>query len=161
MDEGGRASGARGSLSQPPTPRLRACRKKRDRWKMPRAGKTQLSLEDPLIPPIIKWKLAYLENLSQNKSRFRKAGKSQVLLCQRSRELVLENQPATHLSGWALLKNGGKTFPEPRRPNYPHVLSWHHTEHTWSLVTHLCGCMKARRLRSNPGSAMSVVTLSN
>lgn len=35
-------------------PRLRACRKKRDRWKMPQAWKMQLYLEDSVISPITK-----------------------------------------------------------------------------------------------------------
>lgn len=71
---------------------------------MPWARKTQLYLEDPLIPPIVKWKLAYLENLSRKKVDFIKMEKSQVLPgpgLQRSRRLVLENHPARCLSCWA------------------------------------------------------------
>lgn len=34
--------------------RWRACRKKRDRWKMPQAWKMQPYLEDSVISPIIK-----------------------------------------------------------------------------------------------------------
>lgn len=63
-------SGARGSFSRPPAPRQRAGRKEGDRQKGPRARETQLYLEDPLIPPTAKWKLAYLQNLSQKTGDF-------------------------------------------------------------------------------------------
>ena len=48
-------------------------RKEGDRQKVPRARQTQLHLEDPLIPPTAKRKLAYLQNLGQ-KTGFRVRG---------------------------------------------------------------------------------------
>lgn len=131
---------------------------------MPWARKTQLYLEDPLYTSNSKMETSLFGKPQPEESGFHKDGKKSSAPGSWPSEIPeagTRKSPCKVPKLLGLLKNEEKNMPWAQKAKLAPVLSQHHPEHMWTFEDHLCVCLKAQKLMSNPGSVKSGVTLNS